>query len=352
MKKNRKKPVPGGDNIVLFPDLESRLLNKATALVAEKHYREARSLFGKLLELNSHDLKGLYGWAVCSVELGDYPQAEEAARQLLLGNTPYYYDVFRLYLTILIEKKDYHGALSEIRRLGGRKNLPPESKEFLRQMKKFCEIRLNERETDARDPENSERYHADWTANVSKKERQIDWTELKQAKPKDQMMLIHNIADRLDKESIPEIQHFLLDKQQNPEIKTMLLCAVKENRLTEKMDVWKFGKAYRVTFDHNFLHKEFSDQIEAQIGQVLNSENPTLATLAIETERFFTMTVYPKPFDPPSARVWAAVFSIQASQTGEMGEKVEDMLELFGVSGNEFQNACRMVHEIEGYGIR
>ncbi|TGA99467.1 tetratricopeptide repeat protein [Sporolactobacillus shoreae] len=345
MKKNGKKPVPGNDNIVLFPDLAARLLDKATALVSEKQYREARDLFGKLLELDSGDMKGLYGWAVCSVEMGDYPQAEEAARLLLSGNTPYYYDVFRLYLTILIEKKDYRGALGEIRRLGGHKGLPPESKEFLRQMKNFCEIRLNELTpggTSGRGMQSAD----------EKSDRQIDWRKLAEADPRDQMLQIRNMTDQMGKENLPEIRQFLLDEKQNPEIKTMLLCAVKESRMADEIDVWKFGKVYRVTFDRHFLHKEFADQIEEQIRKVLDSEDPTLASLAVETERFFTMTVYPRPFDPPSARVWAAVFSIQAAQAGDMDGKTEAMLELFSVSESEFQDACRMVEKIGEYGVR
>lgn len=329
MKKREKKPVPGG-NIILFPDLEARLLDKATTLVSEKKYKEARSLFGKMLELNSENMKGLYGWAVCSVELGDYPLAEEAVRHLLSKNTPYYYDVFRLYLTILIEKKDYHMALSEIRRLGGHKGLPSESKEFLRQMKKFCELRLSEPQTGARAAS------------------ETDWAKLKAADPKQQLLLIHSVGDQLVKQDLPQIQDFLLDEHQHPEIKTMLLCAVREKQLADEIDVWKFGKVYHAVLDSDFLHKTFTSQIEQEIRQVLDSQNPTLADLAIEMERFFTMTVYPKPMVPSSVSVWAAAFSVQAARAGQMGENAAKMLELFGVSEEEFRIACRQIDEIGG----
>jgi hypothetical protein len=342
MKKREKQPVPG-DNIILFPDLEARLLDKATALVSEKKYKEARSLFGKMLELNSENMKGLYGWAVCSVELGDYPLAEEAVRRLLSKNTPYYYDVFRLYLTILIEKKDYRSALSEIRRLGGHKSLPPESKEFLRQMKNFCELRLSEPQTGVGTGIDLKAGNG---TGRDRKASETEWAKLKAADPKQQLLLIHSISERLGKQDLPQIQDFLLDAHQHPEIKTMLLCAVREKRLADEIDVRKFGKVYHVAFDSEFLHKTFTDQIEKQIRQVLNSQNPTLADLAIEMERFFTMTVYPKPMVPSSVNVWAAAFSVQAARAGQMGGRTAETLELFGVREDEFKSACRQIDEI------
>jgi hypothetical protein len=344
MKKREKKPVPG-NKIILFPDLESRLLDKATALVTEKKYKEARSLFGKMLELDRENMKGLYGWAVCSVELGEYSRAEEAVRQLLSINTPYYDDVFRLYLTILIEKKDYHQALSEIRRASGRKGLPPEFRALLRQMRRFCELRLREPPAEP----------AGKTGNQAEPEQtasRADWGRLRAADPKQQLLLIHDVGDRLTRQDLPQVEAFLLDEHQNPEIKTMLLCAVREKQLTDQIDVWKFGKVYHVVFDSEFLHKGFTNRVEQQIRQVLNSENPTLADLAVDIERFFMMTVYPKPLVPSSASVWAAAFSAQAARASQMSEQAEDMRELFAVRVDAFEAACREIAAVSADEIR
>lgn len=341
MTKREKEPVPGS-NIILFPNLEERLLDKATALVTEKKYKEARSLFEKMLELDKENIKGLYGWAVCSVELGDYPLAEEAVRQLLSTKTPYYYDVFRLYLTILIEKKDYRQALSEIRRLDGRKGLPPGSGAFLRQMKRFCELRLRE------PPAEPGRK----TGRGGRGEPGADWPKLKAADPKQQMLLIQDVSDRLIKQDLPQVRDFLLDRHQNPEIKTMLLCAVREKHLTDQIDVWKFGEVYHVAFDSEFLHKAFTDKVEQQIRQVLNSQNPTLADLAVEMERFFTMTVYPKPMLPSSVNVWAAAFSAQAARASQMDERSDEMQELFDVRTDDFEAACQQIAAVTDDEIR
>lgn len=333
----------------MLPDLESRLLNKAMSLVDEKHYGEARPLFGKLLELDAGNLKGLYGWAICSVELGDYRQAEEAVTQLLEAGAPHYDDVFRLYLTILIEKKDYRGALDKISQMDRRKDLAADTREFLSQMRHFCEVRITEpkqaAETDAdggkRRPGRGgipEKHHP---------AEPIDWPAIEQADPKTQMLLIRKLAGRLDNRYLPQMKRFLLDEKQNPEVKTMLMCVIKENRLADRVQVSKFGEVYQVTFDGQFLYKTFADQIESRIEDVLSSENPTLADLAKDVGRFFTMNAYPKPLNPPSAKVWAAVFSARAAMAGDGEWEKGRILDLFDVSEEEFQAASRTVREIE-----
>ncbi|GGL41443.1 tetratricopeptide repeat protein [Sporolactobacillus putidus] len=346
MKKNGK-PVRREGKVVMLPDLESRLLNKAMSLVEEKNYGEARPLFGKLLELDAGDLKGLYGWAICSVELGDYHQAEEAVIQLLEGGAPHYDDVFRLYLTILIEKKDYQGALDKIDQMNSRKDLSADTKEFLRQMKRFCELRINEPGQVAETPGRKRQPHTNGSSRDLRSSEPIDWPALEKADPKTQMLLIRKLAGRLNNEYLPRMKQFLLDEKQNPEVKTMLMCVIKENHLASQIKVSKFGEVYHVTFDSQFLYKEFADQIEKQIESVLSSENPTLADLAKNVGRFFTMNAYPKPLDPPSAKVWAAVFSIRAAMAGDIEWEEDRILDLFDVSRKEFQAAVRTVREIE-----
>ncbi|WP_353948087.1 tetratricopeptide repeat protein [Sporolactobacillus sp. Y61] len=343
MKRNRKKrPVRHDGNLVLFPDLESRLLNKAMTLVEEKKYREARPLFGKLLRLNVHDIKGLYGWAICSVELGEYSQAEGAVRQLLTDGAPYYYDVFRLYLTILIEKKDYHMALHEIRKVNKEKDMSADLQEFLRQMEKLCEIRLNEKQN---------RGGAPGRTAKSPDDASLDLSGFKQADQKTRLLLARNLANQLNRKSLPKVEQFLLDKNQNSEIKTVLMCAVKESGLVDGVNVWKFGKVYHATFNENFLNKTFAGRVEKHIRDVLDSENPTLADLAADVCRFFTMQIYPRPFEPPSINVWAAVFTVQAAEAGNMQKDIAGMLRLFDVQESDFQKACSMISDVERFGI-
>ncbi|RYM06869.1 tetratricopeptide repeat protein [Sporolactobacillus sp. THM7-7] len=339
MKKYRKLIRRQG-KVFLLPDLEDRILSKAMSFVKNKRYKEARDLFGRLLELDNRDLKGLYGWSICSVELGEYREAEKAVVRLLREGTAYHDDVFRLYLTILIEKKDYRQALREIHQMSRKSNLTHEMKAFLRQMETFCGMRLNEPGID----------RSNGTPEPLSPERSgsMNWSELKKADLENQPFLIRKLASQLKKENLPEIEHFLLDENENQEMKTMLMCVVKESRLAKEIVVRKFGKVYRVVFDSpHFLYKAFADRVKEKIEDVLNSENPTLADMAIELGRLFTMNVYPKPLDPPSVKVWAAFFSIRAAILNEIEDAEKRMSELFHVSKTEIQTARKMAREVE-----
>ncbi|RYL93857.1 tetratricopeptide repeat protein [Sporolactobacillus sp. THM7-4] len=347
MKKNRRT-IRGKGKILLLPDLEDRLQKKAMSFVKEKRYNEARYLFGKMLQLNEFDLKGLYGWAICSVEMGEYQEAEKAVVRLLHEETSYRDDVFRLYLTILIEKKDYHRALLEIDRAMKQKKISNDLHAFLNHLKRFCELRIDEPGAVAEhetDPAMIRHSGPERTASPEP----IDWSIIEQNDPENQLLAIKSLAHQLTKENLPEIERFLLDKRQKAGVKTMLMCLVKEENLADEIAVYKFGKVYHAVLDSpNFLHKAFADQMEEQIERVLSSENPTLAQLAVNIGRFFTMNVYPAPIDPPSAMVWACTFAIRAASAGEMEEgETEKLRELFGVSEEDIERANRMYHEFE-----
>lgn len=349
--KSKDKRIRDNNKLVLFPNLEGRLLSKAMSLVEEKNYRNARELFGKLLELDLRDIRALYGWAVCSVELGDYREAEEAVVMLLEEDTPYYYDVFRLYLTILIERKDYTTAIHQIMSLSKKKGLPSELKDFLRQMKKFCQIRLHEPSWSDDDLDDLMEESIQREHKVQDDSKTVDWLALERADSKNQMMLLHNLANQLRTSHLPEIKRFLLDERQHSEIKTMLLCAIKEGRLTKEISVRKFGRIYNAQIEsEEFLNKKFADQIEKEIRSELESDNPTLADLAVEMERMFTMNVYPKPIDPHSSKVWAALFCIRA-MTGGLKHEKSKILERFGVNDEDYQLADNMLREVEKHDI-
>ncbi|MCQ2008563.1 tetratricopeptide repeat protein [Sporolactobacillus sp. STSJ-5] len=349
--KNKGKRNGDNNKLIMFPNLEDHLLSKAMSLVEEKKYGNARELFGELLGQDIHDIRALYGWAVCSVELGDYREAEEAVIMLLEENTSYYYDVFRLYLTILIERKDYTTALHKIMAVSKKRPIPPELKEFLRHMKKFCQIRLHEPEWSNDDLGDQVEDEPNREYSEHDEVQSVDWPALEKADSKNQMLLLHNLANQLRASHLPEIKRFLLDEKQHSEIKTMLLCAIKEGDLAKEISVRKFGHIYKAKLEsEEFLHKKFADQIEKEIRMEMDSDNPTLADLAVEMERTFTMNLYPKPLRPDSSKVWAALFCIRA-MAAESKREISRVLERFQVNDDDYQLAEQLLREAEAHGI-
>ncbi|MFT8318267.1 MAG: tetratricopeptide repeat protein [Sporolactobacillus sp.] len=344
-----KRTNQKANKVLLFPGLQDRLLQKAMSLVDEKRFSEAQRLFGELLELDPHDQKGLYGWTICSVELGEYHHAEETIVQLMDEGTPFYAEVFRLYLTILIEKRDYKAALREIDQAEKDPDLVRVLNSSLSHLKKFCKLRMDESlSLPFKAGQTSEKKRAQPPAS----EKLFDWSDLEETDTPGQLLLIRNLAAHLGKSDLPEIQRFLLDENQNSEIKTMLLCAIQEKQLAESVNIWKFGQVYRVVFNDQFLNRAFADQVEDEIQKTLLSEDPTLAGLATDLGRIFTMNIYPKPIEPDNPRVWAAFFAVQAAsgdrQSQIMEARKDKFLDLFSVSDEQFQEAKRLADALNG----
>lgn len=339
-----KKPEQNEGNVFLFPNLPARLLQKAMGLVEEKKYKEARRLFGKLLDLDSQNQKGLYGWTICSIELGDYASAEETITRLMNEKTPHFTEIFRLYLTLLIEKKDYKNALWEIKKAEGDPELRKMS-EFLSHMKSFCLSRLDEMPAVA--PSTNQQKNEFEKSLL--KHPTVDLSTLESHDPESRMLLIRHLTDTLNQEDLPEIQRFLLEENQSQEIKTMLLCAIQENHLAETVAIRKFGDVYHVAFDQQFLNRATAERIEQTINQVLGSENPTLAELAIQLSRFFMVNIFPKPITTASEQAWASFFVVRAAGVDQMVEEKQYFLNLFAVSEDAYERARETALEAEQY---
>lgn len=317
MKKKNPQRCQEDGNVFLFPELPDRLLRKAMDCVEAKAYKQARNLFGQLLTIDSHNQKGLYGWTVCSIELGDYRSAEEAIMQLMDEETDHFADVFRLYLTLLIEKKDYRRALHEINHAAGDQKFA-EMGNFLQNMKTFCLQRLDESA-----PAEQTDCPADWVQRISNHE------------------LILTEAD------LPAVQRFLLDPDQDQESKTLLLCAVQKENLSQTLTIRKFGKIYSVTFNQDFLNRLYSEQIVQLIEDKLSAENPTLANLAKQLVHFFMVHIFPVPVDSVSREAWAAFFVSRAASAAHSSEERQTIGSKFAVTDKEYEQVEAIVQEAE-----
>ncbi|MFT8871763.1 MAG: tetratricopeptide repeat protein [Sporolactobacillus sp.] len=336
------------ENLLLFPQLDERLLQKASARLEERRFSEARGLFEKLLSLDPDNRRGLYGWTVCSIELGDFESAERAVRQLIRRGTVHYADVFRLYLTILIEKKDYRAALHEIERAKGDSQLKKLA-EFLARMTDFCSKRLDE---SGEVPLSESRAQREAGKKKRRSRSDFSWADLEKTDPGSRLMLIRDLTPTLGVSDLPEIERFLLDERQNAEVKTILLCAVQENQLATEISMRKFGQTYRVVFDEHFLNRRLTACVEAEMERALLSENPTLSTLAMDLARSFMVAVYPKPLADVVPNVWAAYFAVRAAAAEDGDADARDeLLERFHVDGEALAPARQFVEETERCGI-
>lgn len=338
--KKKNRPFRQKGKIVLFPNMEDMLVGKGLSALKAKQYVEARDLFEELLQFDIRHPQALYGLAICSVELGDYDRAEAVTEEMLRGDLQNDYDIARLYLTILIQKKNYDKALDVIKEISARKSVPEDMRNVLEQLKKFCMQRLKE-------PAGSYRSDARPAAAES---GAAALSGLESHDSETQWLAIKRLQGRLTEEHFPYIKRFLLSKKADPYMKSLLLHIIKEQGFAATLSVYKFGQIYHLPLStEKLFYGEFSEDVRTRLSEVLHSENPTLCSFAEQVWRHFAITAYPRPLQPPSVNIWAGACCLYSAHLNGLDFGEERLNRLFHVSMSDIQKAVQTIKEIEEF---
>lgn len=127
-------------NVVVFPTTINRLLTEGMTLLKQERYEEARDGLYQVLTYEPEHPAALGAYSYCLYELGDYEEALEVCRELLKVGPIHYLETMELYISILMQVREFEEAERMIEVLIEEKVLPEE------RLAQFLQLRdLNER---------------------------------------------------------------------------------------------------------------------------------------------------------------------------------------------------------------
>jgi len=323
------------DNVILFPGLEKRLLEKGLDYLKQKKYRDAIQ-FLEQAQVHDPENSDIYvGLVLANFEAGYVKQAKQIAAQMLRGGLGDYIQVIDLYLMILVQLNEYEEIVSTIEALLDEKEIPADKQEHFTRMLEFGRRMLEG------GPEMEE------ATEVEPEGVSLGLFDLQD--PKDQVM----IAARLTKENIrpyiKEIKEYLASEQGHPFQKTMLLNILKEQEYAEETDVRKFG------WEKSFIPPRLPDlkdyiamnDVIQILGDELENADPVLFENILSLiERHFFL-IY--PFDLPNggAEAWAAAYHFMANEYYGFDEPLESFAELYTSSEKETGQVLAFIRMLE-----
>ncbi|MFD1030467.1 tetratricopeptide repeat protein [Metaplanococcus flavidus] len=113
-------------NVVVFPTTINRLLTEGMTLLKEERYEEARDGLYQVLTYEPEHPAALGAYSYCLYELGDYDEALEVCRELLNVGPIHYLETMELYISILMQVREFEEAERVIEALIDEKVLPEE----------------------------------------------------------------------------------------------------------------------------------------------------------------------------------------------------------------------------------
>ncbi|MGE6367620.1 tetratricopeptide repeat protein [Planococcus kocurii] len=126
-------------NVIVFPTTVNRLLSEGMTFLKEEQYEDARDSLYQVLSYEPDHAAALGGYAYCLYELGEFVEALEVCRELLQIGPIHYLETMELYISILMQVREFEEAEKMIEVLIEEKVLPEERLEQFHQLRELNE---------------------------------------------------------------------------------------------------------------------------------------------------------------------------------------------------------------------
>jgi tetratricopeptide (TPR) repeat protein len=332
-----KKRDSKKDNVILFPGLEKRLLEKGLDYLKQKKYRDAIQFLEQALEHDPENSDIHVGLVLANFEAGYVKQAKQIAAEMLKGGLGDYIQVIDLYLMILVQMNEYNELVATIEALLEEREIPAEKLEHFTRMLEFGRrMQVSPAQDELIDFQDME--PEDKTLGL------FDYME-----PQDQVMISARLAKENIRPYIKEITEYVASEQGHPFQKTMLLNILREQEYAEEMDVLKFG------WEQPFIPEKLLD-LKDYIGmspvipllenQLENADPVLYENILSLIERHFFL-LYPFNLPKASAEAWAAAYHFLANEYYGFDEPLENFSEIYNSSEEEASEALAFIRMLE-----
>ncbi|WP_236015461.1 tetratricopeptide repeat protein [Planococcus soli] len=126
-------------NVIVFPTTVNRLLAEGMTFLKEEKYEDARDNLYQVLAYEPEHAAALGGYTYCLYELGEFEEALEVCRELLKIGPIHYLETMELYISILMQVREFEEAEKMIELLIEEKILPEERLEQFQQLRDLNE---------------------------------------------------------------------------------------------------------------------------------------------------------------------------------------------------------------------
>lgn len=343
---DRRDKKSNHNNVIPFPDLDQRLVEKGLERLQQKKYKEANDLFEQALSNGSENSETYIGLVLSNVEMGRLKEAKSLTEEMLRKSIGEYFQIIDLYLMILVQLHEYDLVVTTLEGLLEEKEVPPEKFENFLKMLHFSRRMVessDERRTQILTDDQLETDLELQTKQV------ISDLHLRPSDDlKDQMLTVAQLAHQNIRSFKDEVNHYLTSSEGNPFVKTMLLNILKEQEYNQEVAVKK------LSFEGNFVPVEIPDllvntlnqDIRTQLEQNLEHENPVLfeSTISLVERHFFLLY----PFNPDfEANELAAAYHLVADEYYGGDSTTSEMEQLYHSSATEIERCIAFIKELE-----
>ncbi|MBU8879595.1 tetratricopeptide repeat protein [Bacillus sp. FJAT-29790] len=335
MKKRERKKL--NDKVILFPDLEKRLLEKGLESLQRKKFTEAIDLFEEAMALEPENSEVHIGLILAYFEFGSLQLAKERANNMLQMGIGNYIQIIDIYLMILVQLHQYDEIVTTIEALIEENEIPGEKIEHFTRMLQFSRRMAESIPQKELDP--------DLSYETENKELNLFTLE----DHKEQMLLIAQLADRNIRPYVEEIQTYLQSAEGNLFVKTLLLNILLDQDYDKEVMIRKLDREISV-IPANLLPVHEQPQLKILLellGGQLEHEDPVLLeNIKSLIERHFFI-IYPFTFETFEESSLAAAYHSLANDYHGISYDIEEIARSYNANENDIIEAGLFLKKIE-----
>lgn len=322
MKKNK-------GNIIQFPKLRERLLERGIEALQAKQYREALRFFYEADDIEPNDPEVELSIVVCLFELGELEEAKQRCQLMLQDGRGDDIQLLQIYLSILIHLQQYEQVEETVQAALQKRALPSSVREHFTRL-----LHLSQKMSEHPLP-------------FSDNEDIRLLTESENAA--DHMKVIEQLENKDITPILPVLTQYLTDESYNPITKTMILRLLTLKQVRDTVTIKKFGDT--MTVIPAMLDESIETHFAADVLQLLEhhlaSENPSLYEIAAHIWLRYVYILYPFSPTQTSCKQWAAAVHTVACQFQGVSIPIEEIAQLYHVSLEDIKPLCKKLYEIE-----
>ncbi|MBM6619783.1 tetratricopeptide repeat protein [Bacillus suaedaesalsae] len=320
-------------NVIPFPNLQKRLLDKGMEALQKKNFDEALALLQQALEYDDSLDEVQFGIVICLFELGYLEEAKVNCSRMLKEDVGDYYDVLQLYLTILVQLGNYEEVESTIEAVLQEDKIPPQTVENFYKLLDFS------RKMTADEDVILETQRVEVTRIIESDSVQEQWNVV-QALRNERLGIAY---------SFPILDQYLLDEMKHPIVKTSILQLLIEKDIFREVSVEKFGKVLKVNTAelYDMETHAFTHQVIQVLDDTLGNENPSLFEVAKEMWFRHLYVNYPFNSQPENEAIWAAGLHKVGYDLHGIDIEAEEIAELYKITIQDLLFASCRIKEIE-----
>lgn len=320
--------------IIPFPNLSERLVDKGLEALKNKQFKEALSLFNEVRELGEERAEIHLGIALCLMELGELEEAKAVCRRMLHEDIGDYFTVLQVYLTIMIQLRQYGEVQQTIEAVLEENHLPHDQAEhfyklldFSRKMNEVEELHALEDEEDEEltEPRNL-------LENINQ-----------------QVAYIQSLKDRNVSRHMIQLQSILKDARSHPVVQSMILHLLIENEVAKEVKIVKFGKTMSLIPAEleDLSELPFTKKVLNLLDDSLGAENPSLFEAVKELWIRHLYVLFPFLPEPAEANLWAAALHYVGYEMHGIEASAEEVCYTYEVKQSMLAEAAGKIYEIE-----